>query len=80
MQFNAEVLIGNTSGNCSRPLGMEDGNIGDLQLTATSVNRAFWSERWGPERARLNRQGVVNAWMPHHDDRNQYIEVRLSYS
>ena len=61
--------------NCSKPLGMESGEIEDHQLSATSAYHTFWNERWAARLARLNRGGVVNAWMPNHDDRKQYIEV-----
>uniref|UniRef100_H2YC92 F5/8 type C domain-containing protein n=1 Tax=Ciona savignyi TaxID=51511 RepID=H2YC92_CIOSA len=64
-------------GNCSRPLGMEDSKIRDHQITATSVYHTFWNERWNPHLARLNKDGILNAWMPHHDGRNQYLQVDL---
>jgi len=54
---------------------MESGNISDYQLSASSVYRSFTSKRWESRLARLNKKGLVNAWMPNHDDRKQYIEV-----
>jgi len=72
-------LGGPVVGNCSKPLGMESGAIHDLQLTSSSTYHAIWHERWGAEKARLNNEGIVNAWMPHHDGRNQYVEVQILY-
>jgi len=54
---------------------MESGGIADHQLSATSVYYTFWNEGWNPRIARLNREGIVDGWMPNHDDRKQYIEV-----
>jgi len=61
--------------NCSRPLGLETGAIRDEQFAAPSVNKAWWGEPWSPHLATLNRGGLVNAWMPNHDGRNQYLEI-----
>ncbi|CAK8688759.1 unnamed protein product [Clavelina lepadiformis] len=76
-KYNAFCFMGDPLGNCSKPLGMENGAIGDRQLTSSSAYHTFWTDRWEPRLARLNKEGVVNAWMPHHDGRNQYIEVDL---
>nr|XP_009858662.1 lactadherin [Ciona intestinalis] len=63
--------------NCSSPLGVETGEITDGQMTASSVYHSFWNERWNPHLARLHKEGVINAWMPHHDGRNQYLEIDM---
>jgi len=60
---------------CSYPLGIETGSLNHEQFSATSVNKAWWGEPWHPSRARLNKAGLVNAWMPYHDDRSQYVQV-----
>ena len=60
--------------NCSRPLGMENGQIPKRSITASSVRNKHFRE-WRPDLARLNKRGFVNAWSPAHDGRNQYIEV-----
>jgi len=55
---------------------MESGDISDNQLSAASVFETPGNEGWQAHLARLNREGTVNGWMPIHDDKKQYIEVR----
>lgn len=47
---------------CSVPLGMEDGRIGNDQITASSTASSWIHGPWHPWFGRLNAQGTVNAW------------------
>ncbi|XP_029430630.1 lactadherin isoform X2 [Rhinatrema bivittatum] len=63
---------------CAVALGMEGGAIADSQLSATSVHYAFLGlQRWGPELARLNNKGIVNAWTSSYYDKSPWIQVNL---
>lgn len=56
---------------------MEGGGIVESQISASSVHYGILGlQRWGPELARLNNQGIVNAWTSAAHDRNPWIEVR----
>lgn len=56
---------------------MEGGAIVESQISASSVHYGILGlQRWGPELARLNNQGIVNAWTSAAHDRNPWIEVR----
>lgn len=46
---------------CSLPLGMENGEIKNTQITASSV-KTSWFNTWDPSLARLNQKGKINAW------------------
>lgn len=68
-----------TSG-CTDLLGMETGAIASNQLTASSVYYGFLGmQRWGPELARLNSKGIVNAWTSSNYDRNPWIQVSIGW-
>lgn len=57
-------------------LGMEGGAIAEAQISASSVHFGILGlQRWGPELARLNNKGIVNAWTSASNDRNPWIEV-----
>lgn len=61
---------------CAVPLGMEGGAISDAQLSASSVHYGFLGlQRWGPELARLNNHGIVNAWTSSNYDKSPWIQV-----
>ncbi|XP_054858797.1 lactadherin isoform X2 [Eublepharis macularius] len=63
---------------CANLLGMETGAIANTQLTASSVHFGFLGlQRWGPELARLNNKGIVNAWTSSNYDRSPWIQVNL---
>lgn len=70
------LSAGDSIGNCSRPLGMEVGSISDYQMTSTSVETAWWGDKWTSTLARIHQTGTVNAWMPNDNGRNQYIQVK----
>jgi len=60
---------------CTEPLGVEKGDLSQSSFAGSSVNKAWWGEVWQPWKAKLNNNGLVNAWMPYHDDRNQYLQI-----
>ncbi|XP_072474089.1 lactadherin isoform X2 [Notamacropus eugenii] len=67
-----------SSSTCNMPLGMEGGAIADFQISASSVHYSFLGmQRWGPELARLNARGIVNAWTASNYDKNPWIQVNL---
>ncbi|XP_077567009.1 lactadherin-like isoform X2 [Stigmatopora nigra] len=63
---------------CISLLGLEGGGVAESQISASSVRYTFLGlQRWGPELARLNNKGLVNAWSPASHDRNPWLEVNL---
>lgn len=57
---------------------MEGGTIVESQISASSVHYGILGlQHWGPDLARLNNQGIVNAWTSANHDRNPWIEVRI---
>ncbi|XP_041074370.1 EGF-like repeat and discoidin I-like domain-containing protein 3 isoform X3 [Polyodon spathula] len=63
---------------CISMLGMEGGGIAESQIKASSVHYGFLGlQRWGPELARLNNKGIVNAWTSASHDKSPWIEVNL---
>ncbi|XP_032416757.1 EGF-like repeat and discoidin I-like domain-containing protein 3 isoform X2 [Xiphophorus hellerii] len=63
---------------CITLLGMEGGAIAESQISASSVHYGVLGlQRWGPELARLNNQGIVNAWTSASHDRNPWIEINM---
>lgn len=62
---------------CSEPLGMKSGHIQDYQITASSVFRTLNMDMftWEPRKARLDKQGKVNAWTSGHNDQSQWLQV-----
>ncbi|KAL0967934.1 hypothetical protein UPYG_G00260070 [Umbra pygmaea] len=63
---------------CISLLGMEGGGISESQISASSVYYGILGlQRWGPELARLNHKGLVNAWTSASHDRNPWIEVNM---
>ncbi|XP_048825265.1 milk fat globule EGF and factor V/VIII domain containing b isoform X2 [Brienomyrus brachyistius] len=63
---------------CISLLGMEGGGIPESQITASSVHYGVLGlQRWGPELARLNNQGMVNAWTSATHDKNPWIQINL---
>ncbi|XP_010176531.1 EGF-like repeat and discoidin I-like domain-containing protein 3, partial [Antrostomus carolinensis] len=64
---------------CSEPLGMKSGHIQDYQITASSVFRTLNMDMftWEPRKARLDKQGKVNAWTSGHNDQSQWLQVDL---
>uniref|UniRef100_A0A1A8NKY9 Milk fat globule-EGF factor 8 protein n=1 Tax=Nothobranchius rachovii TaxID=451742 RepID=A0A1A8NKY9_9TELE len=63
---------------CVSLLGMEGGAIIESQISSSSVHYGVLGlQRWGPELARLNNQGIVNAWTSASHDRNPWIEINM---
>ncbi|XP_061595936.1 EGF-like repeat and discoidin I-like domain-containing protein 3 isoform X2 [Cololabis saira] len=63
---------------CISLLGMEGGAIVESQITSSSVHYGVLGlQRWGPELARLNNHGIVNAWTSAAYDRNPWIEINM---
>ncbi|XP_023653560.1 lactadherin-like [Paramormyrops kingsleyae] len=63
---------------CISLLGMEKGGIAESQISASSVHYGILGlQRWGPELARLNNKGLVNAWTAASYDKSPWIEVNL---
>ena len=62
---------------CSEPLGMKSGHIQHYQITASSVFRTLNMDifTWEPRKARLDKQGKVNAWTSGHNDQSQWLQV-----
>lgn len=65
---------------CSEPLGMKSGHIQDYQVTASSIFRTLNMDMftWEPGKARLDKQGKVNAWTAGHSDQSQWLQVMHS--
>ncbi|POI24579.1 hypothetical protein CIB84_011671 [Bambusicola thoracicus] len=64
---------------CSEPLGMKSGHIQDYQISASSVFRTLNMDMfaWEPRKARLDKQGKVNAWTSGHNDQSQWLQVNF---
>uniref|UniRef100_A0A1A8I2G2 Milk fat globule-EGF factor 8 protein n=1 Tax=Nothobranchius kuhntae TaxID=321403 RepID=A0A1A8I2G2_NOTKU len=63
---------------CISLLGMDGGGIAESQITASSVRYTLLGlQRWGPELARLNNKGLVNAWSAAAHDKNPWIEINM---
>ena len=61
---------------CSRPLGLENGHLPDLSITASSS----YSSSVGPSMARLNREEGGGAWCPSSvltNSSQEWLQVRL---
>ncbi|XP_058685020.1 EGF-like repeat and discoidin I-like domain-containing protein 3, partial [Poecile atricapillus] len=69
-------LLGCELTGCSEPLGMKSGHIQDFQITASSVFRTLNMDMfaWEPRKARLDKQGKVNAWTSGHNDQSQWLQ------
>nr|XP_055063659.1 EGF-like repeat and discoidin I-like domain-containing protein 3 [Misgurnus anguillicaudatus] len=72
-------LLGCELTGCSEPMGMKNGHIQDHQITSSSVfhtlNMDMFS--WEPSKARLDKQGKVNAWTSAYNDQSQWLQVDL---
>ncbi|KAB0394084.1 hypothetical protein E2I00_009280, partial [Balaenoptera physalus] len=73
-------LLGCELSGCSEPLGMKSGHIQDYQITASSIFRTLNMDMftWEPRKARLDKQGKVNAWTSGHNDQSQWLQVIFS--
>ncbi|NP_001087541.1 milk fat globule-EGF factor 8 protein S homeolog precursor [Xenopus laevis] len=63
---------------CANALGMEGRAILDAQIISSSLYHGFLGlQRWGPNLARLNNKGMVNAWTANSLDQHPWIQVNL---
>ncbi|NWQ88348.1 FA8 factor, partial [Burhinus bistriatus] len=67
-------LIGCDLNSCSMPLGMENREIPDQRISASSYSTNVFSS-WSPSRARLNLQGRINAWRPKSNSPREWLQV-----
>ncbi|XP_027672789.2 coagulation factor V [Falco cherrug] len=69
-------LLGCEVDGCSLPLGMENGEIKNTQITASSV-KTSWFNTWDASLARLNQKGKVNAWRAKLNNKEQWLQIDL---
>uniref|UniRef100_A0A8C0BK53 ferroxidase n=1 Tax=Buteo japonicus TaxID=224669 RepID=A0A8C0BK53_9AVES len=69
-------LLGCELDGCSLPLGMENGEIKNTQITASSV-KTSWFNTWDPSLARLNQKGKINAWRAKLNNNQQWLQIDL---
>uniref|UniRef100_A0A8C5LQL5 Coagulation factor V n=1 Tax=Leptobrachium leishanense TaxID=445787 RepID=A0A8C5LQL5_9ANUR len=67
-------LLGCEIQGCFKPLGMENNLITDEQITASSY-KTSWYRTWKPSLARLNKQGMVNAWQAKSNNNQQWLQI-----
>lgn len=63
--------------NCQEPLGLENGNVKDGQLAASSA----WSndpKKFGAQRARLNLNRWPSGWTANAKDLSPWLQVNLN--
>ncbi|XP_049325040.1 EGF-like repeat and discoidin I-like domain-containing protein 3 isoform X1 [Astyanax mexicanus] len=72
-------LLGCELTGCSEPMGMKTGHIQDDQISSSSVHQTLNINMfsWQPSKARLDKQGKVNAWTPAQNDQSQWLQVDL---
>ncbi|KAM4734785.1 milk fat globule EGF and factor V/VIII domain containing b [Anableps anableps] len=64
--------------SCTSYLGLEEWRIADSQITASSSRDGMLGmQHWGPERARLNNKGLVNAWSAAAHDESPWIQIDM---
>ncbi|XP_027753564.1 coagulation factor V [Empidonax traillii] len=69
-------LLGCEIDGCSLPLGMENGEIKNSQITASSA-KTSWFNTWDPSLARLNQKGKMNAWRAKLNNNQQWLQIDL---
>ena len=77
MQVKCTPVKSSDNFECLAPMGMENGDIKDTQISATS---SFQTHSVGPHRARLNRHEEGGAWCPKSyvsKDGSEYLEIDL---
>ncbi|KAK6486843.1 coagulation factor V [Huso huso] len=62
---------------CSVPLGIENGEIKNDQITASSSKNSWFGGTWEPRLARLGNGGSVNAWQAKANNIYQWLQVAL---
>ncbi|KAM9565692.1 coagulation factor V [Guaruba guarouba] len=69
-------LLGCEVDGCSLPLGMENREIKNSQITASSV-KTSWFNTWDPSLARLSQEGKINAWRAKLNNNQQWLQIDL---
>ncbi|XP_068815645.1 coagulation factor V [Struthio camelus] len=69
-------LLGCEVDGCSLPLGMENGEIKNTQITASSA-KTTWFKVWEPFLARLGLTGKINAWRAKSNNNQQWLQIDL---
>lgn len=67
------TLITSSSAGCSGPLGMENGEILDFQITASSQSSRYYR----PALARLGLKRDGGGWCAANDDKRPYLQIDL---
>ncbi|XP_078251700.1 EGF-like repeat and discoidin I-like domain-containing protein 3, partial [Rhinoraja longicauda] len=72
-------LLGCEMSGCSEPLGMKSGHIQDYQITASNTFRTLNMDMftWESSKARLDKQGKINAWTSGRSDQSQWLQIDL---
>ncbi|XP_033843090.1 coagulation factor V [Periophthalmus magnuspinnatus] len=65
---------------CSVPLGMENRQIQNSHITASSTASSWYGGPWKPYYARLNKQGTINAWQARTNNLEQWLQVELPHT
>ncbi|KFR14606.1 Coagulation factor V, partial [Opisthocomus hoazin] len=69
-------LLGCEVDGCSLPLGMENGEIKNTQIKASSV-KTSWFNTWDASLARINQKGKMNAWRAKLNNNQQWLQIDL---
>lgn len=58
-------------------MGMKTGHIQDFQISSSSVYQTLNMDMfsWTPGKARLDKEGKVNAWSSAANDQSQWLQV-----
>ncbi|XP_063066097.1 EGF-like repeat and discoidin I-like domain-containing protein 3 [Engraulis encrasicolus] len=72
-------LLGCELTGCSEPMGMKTGHIQDFQISSSSIYQTLHMDNfsWVPGKARLDKQGRVNAWASAANDQAQWLQVDM---
>ncbi|XP_062907685.1 neuropilin-2-like isoform X2 [Mobula hypostoma] len=71
-EYNITTKDTQDSYQCNSPLGMESGQISNMQITASST---YSLGNWEASQGRLNHQ--INGWTPNEDTTREWIQVDL---
>ncbi|XP_028655575.1 coagulation factor V [Erpetoichthys calabaricus] len=71
-------LYGCELDGCSLPLGMENEDIDNRKITASSYASHWMLGKWVPSLARLNKEGSINAWQAKDSDSFQWLQIELN--
>lgn len=71
-EYNITTKETQDSSQCNSPLGMESGQISNMQIKASS---SYMSGNWEASQGRLNHN--INGWTPAEDTTKEWIQVDL---